>query len=122
MNDAAVPVAIDRPFEVITDPIPPGRKALGRAVIWGASILFGLIVLVQGLDAAGATQLGFANWRPALYAYVAWSIGLGFGLVMIYGEAGMRALFILPAALFTIAVVIFPTLFGLSIAFTDWNL
>src|SRR5262249_27510846 len=30
--------------------------------------------------------------------------------------------FILPAALFTVAVVIFPTLFGLSIAFTDWNL
>ena len=34
----------------------------------------------------------------------------------------MRALFILPAALFTVAVVIFPTLFGISIAFTDWNL
>ena len=33
----------------------------------------------------------------------------------------MRALFILPAVLFTVAVVIFPTLFGLSIAFTDWN-
>ena len=28
----------------------------------------------------------------------------------------------LPALLFTVAMVIFPTLFGLYIAFTDWNL
>ncbi len=41
---------------------------------------------------------------------------------MIRGEAGHRALFILPAVLFTIAMVIFPTFFGLYIAFTDWNL
>ena len=51
-----------------------------------------------------------------------WSIALGDGMVLIRGEAGMRALFILPAVLFTVAMVIFPTLFGLSIAFTDWNL
>ena len=31
-------------------------------------------------------------------------------------------LFVLPALLFTGAMVIFPTVFGLSIAFTDWNL
>ena len=34
----------------------------------------------------------------------------------------MRALFVLPAVLFTVAMVIFPTFFGLYIAFTDWNL
>ena len=31
-------------------------------------------------------------------------------------------LFVLPAVLFTVAVVIFPTLFGFYIALTDWNL
>ena len=31
-------------------------------------------------------------------------------------------MFLLPALLFTIAMVIFPTFFGLYIAFTDWNL
>ena len=41
---------------------------------------------------------------------------------MIRGEAGHRALFLLPALLFTIAMVIFPTFFGIYIAFTDWNL
>ena len=42
--------------------------------------------------------------------------------VLIRGEAGQRALFVLPAVLFTVAMVIFPTFFGLYIAFTDWNL
>src|SRR4051794_37761218 len=109
MNDSAVPAAIEHPVEVMTDPIPPGRKAFGRAVIWVASVLFSLVVLLQALDVAGVTQFAIPNWRPTLYAYVAWSMALGFGLVMIRGEAGMRALFILPAALFTVAVVIFPT-------------
>jgi multiple sugar transport system permease protein len=31
-------------------------------------------------------------------------------------------LFLLPAVLFTVAMVVFPTFFGLYIAFTDWNL
>jgi ABC-type sugar transport system permease subunit len=29
---------------------------------------------------------------------------------------------VLPAVLFTVAMVVFPTAFGLYIAFTDWNL
>ncbi len=44
------------------------------------------------------------------------------GQVLTRGEAGEKALFVLPAVLFTVAVVIFPTVFGLYIAFTDWNL
>ena len=44
------------------------------------------------------------------------AIALGVGQVLIRGEAGMRALFLLPAVLFTVAMVIFPTLFGLYIA------
>jgi multiple sugar transport system permease protein len=122
MNDTAIPAATEHPFEATGDAIPPSRKTLGRAIIWGASVLFALVVLVQILDAAGVTQLGFVNWRPTLYGYVVWSIALGVGLVVARGEAGIRALFILPAVLFTVAVVIFPTLFGFSIAFTDWNL
>ena len=34
---------------------------------------------------------------------------------------GLRALFVLPAVLFTVAMVIFPMLFGIYISFTDWN-
>jgi multiple sugar transport system permease protein len=66
--------------------------------------------------------IGFENWRPVLYAYLIWAVGLGVGQVLTQGERGHRALFLLPALLFTIAVVIFPTLFGVYIALTDWNL
>ena len=65
---------------------------------------------------------GFSNWRPILYAYLAWAVALCAGLVLSRGEHGHRALFVLPAVLFTVSMVIFPTVFGLYIAFTDWNL
>jgi multiple sugar transport system permease protein len=57
-----------------------------------------------------------------LYAYLLWAVALGAGLVMTKGERGRQLLFLLPALLFTLAVVLFPTVFGLYIAFTDWNL
>ncbi|RVD31888.1 sugar ABC transporter permease, partial [Mesorhizobium sp. M4A.F.Ca.ET.020.02.1.1] len=55
-------------------------------------------------------------------AYVLWGVALGIGQVLTRGEDGQRALFLLPALLFTIAMVVFPTLFGFYIALTDWNL
>jgi multiple sugar transport system permease protein len=116
MTDAA-PTA-----ELIGDPVPPGRKAAGKALIVAASILLAVVILAQALDAAGVTFFGFGNWRPTLYAYLVWAVALGAGQVMIRGEPGQRALFVLPAALFTVAMAIFPTFFGLYIAFTDWNL
>jgi multiple sugar transport system permease protein len=120
MNEPAVPV--EHPIDISTDPVSPNRKRLGRIVISVASALFSVVVLLQILNATGMMELGLTNWRPTVYAYVLWSIALGYSLVLARGEEGMRALFILPAALFTVAVVIFPTLFGISIAFTDWNL
>ena len=66
--------------------------------------------------------IGFETWRPVVYAYVLWGVALGVGQVLTRGEDGQRALFLLPALLFTIAMVIFPTLFGFYIALTDWNL
>jgi multiple sugar transport system permease protein len=71
---------------------------------------------------AGLSPWGFENWRPVLYAYVLWGIALGAGQVRMRGAAGHKALFVLPAVLFTVALVIFPTFFGLYIAFSDWNL
>jgi multiple sugar transport system permease protein len=108
--------------EVIADPIGPRRKLAGRLLIGGGTAFLLLIVLLQILDAANILSLGWNNWRPTLYGFLFWAICLGAGQVLIRGEGGWRALFILPAALFTAAMVIFPTLFGLSIAFTDWNL
>jgi multiple sugar transport system permease protein len=101
---------------------PLRRMVVGRAIIAAASLGFAAVLLLQALHTAGVFATGFPNWRPALYAFLVWSIALGIGQVLTRGEAGHRALFVLPAGLFTVAMVIFPTFFGLYIAFTDWNL
>ena len=98
------------------------RRNAGRALIIAATLGLGATVVFQTLYSIEAIPFGFENWRPVLYAYIVWGIALGGGQVMMNGEAGHRALFLLPALLFTIALVIFPTFFGLYIAFTDWNL
>lgn len=107
---------------VIEDSTTRSRRSAGRALIIIASLGLALVMLLQALDSAGIVTIGFTTWRPTLYAYLVWSVALGASQVMIRGQAGQRALFLLPATLFTIAVVIFPTIFGLYIAFTDWNL
>lgn len=102
--------------------ISGSRRLAGRALVLLASLGLATIVLAQTLAAFGVIDTGFENWRPTLYASLIWATALGVGQVMIRGEAGHRALFLLPALIFTIAMVIFPTFFGLYIAFTDWNL
>ncbi|MFI0843556.1 carbohydrate ABC transporter permease [Mesorhizobium sp. IMUNJ 23232] len=81
-----------------------------------------IVALLQILYAAGAIGFGFSTWRPLLYAYIVWGVALGVGQVLTRGEEGHRALFLLPAVLFTVAMVVFPTLFGFYIATLDWNL
>jgi multiple sugar transport system permease protein len=104
------------------DPISPQRMLAGSwLIILGVAILV-VTGLLQSLNATGLVHLGFENWSPTLYAYLFFSIALCAGQILRRGEAGWRALFLLPAVLFVVAMVVFPTLFGLSIAFTDWNL
>lgn len=102
--------------------ILPGRGRLGVLIFRLASALLLAVALLQVLGAAGVVPLGLGDWRPTLYAFLAWSVALCVSQVLRHGEVGRQRLFVLPALLFTAAMVIFPTLFGLSIAFTDWNL
>lgn len=119
---ASSPLAADQPYGLASHRITDGRKNLGRALIVLASLGLAAVLLIQALYAAGTIAAGFENWRPVLYAFLVWAVALGVGQVLIRGERGHRALFLLPAVLFTVAMVIFPTFFGLYIAFTDWNL
>src|SRR4051794_30088428 len=98
------------------------RRRLGRLVVLAASLGLAAIFILQVLDTLGVVTLGLTNWRPVLYGYLIWSVIFGAAQVMMHREEGEKALFVLPAVLFTIAMVICPTLFGLAIAFTDWNL
>lgn len=114
---------IDRLYTVNTDDeIPASRKMLGRLIFWAATALVALAFLVEGFHKAGKLAFGFDDWQPVLYAIVIWCVALAVSLVLIRGEGGKKLLFVLPAFLFTVFMVIFPTIFGLYIAFTDWNL
>ena len=103
------------------DQISLGRRNFGRYIIWGSAIFLILTVLLQSLDQTIFLTFGFENWRPTLYAYLLWAFCLCLGQVILYGEQGKRRLFILPAVLFVISVVIFPLIFALGIAFSSWN-
>lgn len=105
-----------------SDLISPGRKRLGWALMAVATLGLLAVIVLEILYKTEADTIGFETWRPVVYAYVLWGVALGIGQVLTRGEDGQRALFLLPALLFTIAMVIFPTLFGFYIALTDWNL
>ena len=110
------------PWELPPVEVGGGRALAGHTLIAGATVLLAIVVTLQLLQSFDVADHGFDTWRPVAYAYVAWSVALCVGLVLARGEQGRRAVFVLPAVLFTVAMVVFPTAFGLYIAFTDWNL
>jgi multiple sugar transport system permease protein len=115
-------LADDRHRKLASQRIVVSRKDAGRALVVLATLGSLLLLVVQILHSSGTITAGFADWRPILYAYLLWAVVFGVGQVVVRGERGLRALFVLPAVLFTVAVVIFPTLFGIYIASLDWNL
>ncbi len=107
---------------VTADAIGPGRMAFGRWLVRGsAAIMLGLFALIAAAQAELIAPL-FETWRPALYGFLLWSVCLCAAQVIMRGEQGKRTLFVLPAALFVVAMVVFPLAFGISIALSDWNL
>ena len=118
----SLPVADHGHHKLASQRLRVSRKNAGQALVVLVSLGSLLVLLIQILHATGTITAGFADWRPILYAYLIWAIALGIGQVVVRGERGLRALFLLPAILFTVAVVIFPTLFGIYIASLDWNL
>lgn len=102
--------------------VPERRRRLGAALLVAGSLALAATVIVQALYKAGIIGFGSDTWRPVLYAYVLWSVALCASQVLRRGEDGAKALFVLPAVLFIVAMVIFPLAFGLYISFTDWNL
>ncbi len=112
----------DKLHIVVSDHMSPGRILTGRVLVWLAALVLLALVIVQALHERGLVALGFENWRPVLFAYLLWAIAMGIAQVLIRGEQGKRSLFVLPAVLFVVSMVVFPILFGLYISFTDWNL
>lgn len=107
---------------VTADDISPARMAFGRAIVWGSFGLMLALGAAQFLHQRGSLSFGFDNWRPVLYAYCLWATCLCWSQVLTRGEQGKRSLFVLPAVLFVVSMVVFPLIFGISIALSDWNL
>ena len=107
---------------VTADNISERRKRLGKLLVWGTALLGLLLAVWQLAYQSGKISVGFDTWRPVLYAYMLWATALCVSQVLVKGEQGKRTLFVLPAALFVISLVVFPLLFALFISFTDWNL
>lgn len=121
MSDTALPQG-DLLHVVTAENVSPRRIMTGRVLVWVTALSIAVLAVVQLLYESQRVSFGFANWRPVLYAFIAWGIAVGIAQVLRRGEQGKRALFVLPAVLFVVSMVIFPMLFGLSIAFSDWNL
>ena len=107
---------------VTADDITDRRRQFGIWIMRGSFAFMMLVILLQLLDENGVLVLGFETWRPTLYAYLLWATAICWGQILLYGEHGKRALFVLPAALFVISMVVFPLIFALGIAFSNWNL
>ena len=107
---------------VTADNISERRKRLGKLLVWGTALLGLSLAVWQLAYQSGKISVGFDTWRPVLYAYMLWATALCVSQVLVKGEQGKRTLFVLPAALFVVSLVVFPLLFALFISFTDWNL
>jgi len=116
------PLDAGHTFEIASGGTSANQKATGKLLIFAGSLLFGGTLLFQLLHTSGVTDSGFESWLPVFYSYILWGAAIVFGQILIRGERGLRAAFILPAVFFTVAMVVFPTLFGVYIAFTSWNL
>ena len=107
---------------VQADDLTETRIRNGKLLLRGAFGLLVVLFAVQALFKSDFIGFGFETWRPVLFAYFAWAVALCVSRVMIYGEQGKKALFVLPAALFVVSMVVFPLFFALWISFSDWNL
>lgn len=112
----------DRLHIVTRDDISPARRRAGRWLAWGTFAVFAALAVMQALHVLGLVPLGFDNWHPLLYPYLAWLVALCWSRVLVRGEQGKRALFLMPAVLFVVSIVIFPLIFAVAIAMMDWNL
>ena len=109
-------------YVVSQSSVNPKTIRAGKIIVWSSFLLMIVVGTIQALHTFEKIEFGFSNWRPLLYTYILWAIAIGYSRVLIHGEKGKRNLFIFPAVMFIISIVIFPLLFGLYISFSDWNL
>jgi multiple sugar transport system permease protein len=103
----------------------PARSTVATALGWLArvgTVLLGVLLVVQVLRSFGVVAVGFDSWRPVALALVVWFVLVDAAVVVTRGQRGQQLLFLLPGLQVTLALVVFPTLFGFVVAFAEWDL
>ena len=106
-------------------PPAPGQAPWRMAARFAAramTVVAIVAIVIQSLQTAGLIELGFLSWRGVALVVVVWFIALDVAAYAIGGLKGQRLLFLLPALQITVSLVIFPTFFGLFVAFTQWDI
>jgi multiple sugar transport system permease protein len=80
------------------------------------------VVVIQFLRTIGLTDIGFTSWRPVAIVVLLWFVVFDVAVYVTGGVKGQQLLFLLPALQITLSLVIFPTLFGVVVAFTQWDI
>lgn len=102
-------------------PLSPALTLL-RWITRAATVAMAAVIGLQVLHSFDITALGFSSWRPVAMLLVVWFILFDVTVFLTRGEKGKQIVFVLPALQLTLALVIFPTLFGFIVAFTQWDL
>jgi multiple sugar transport system permease protein len=100
----------------------PSRHHLVRLAARATLIVAIAVVAIQALRTIGLIDLGFTSWRPVAIVILLWFIVFDVAIYVTGGVKGQQLLFLLPALQITLSLVIFPTLFGLVVAFTQWDI
>jgi multiple sugar transport system permease protein len=93
-----------------------------RLAAWTMTVVMIAAVLVQALHTVELIDLGFPSWRAVAIIIAVWFVVVDVAVYVTGGSKGRRLLFLLPALQVTLSLVIFPTFFGLFVAFTEWDL
>ena len=81
-----------------------------------------IAVIVQVLRTIGLIEVGFSSWRAVAMVIVLWFVAVDVNVYVNGGLKGQQLLFLLPALQITLSLVIFPTIFGFAVSFTQWDI
>jgi multiple sugar transport system permease protein len=99
-----------------------GWRGVARLVARGMTAIAVVAIVVQFLHVARLIEPGFPSWRPVALIVLLWFVAIDVAAYAVGGVRGQRLLFLLPALQITLSLVIFPTVFGLVVAFTQWDI
>jgi multiple sugar transport system permease protein len=93
-------------------------RVLARAM----TAIVAVALAAQILQTISLLDLRFLSWRTVAIIVVLWFVAIDVNVYVNGGLKGQQLLFLLPALQITLSLVIFPTLFGLAVSFTQWDI